>query len=247
MSESLARGRAGAAKLSLDGVVSIGKNSATPPLQSTEKGPRPALTGRSRPGGRARGAGVRASRARLPACLESLIAQSLQPMTLDTMQGMKSLILTIIIALGTTVASAQSDNTPLMTPADYKHFLDTVEHTLPGVESALRTIDPAKTSASYATGTQIVRFRDLTLKQIGWALEVVAKERAKHTVSGEFALQGFLRGVFDNLDTIGQFELPVGVNTTSTDKYAPVLSSIVIRISNDLARRIELLEKGTCS
>jgi hypothetical protein len=159
---------------------------------------------------------------------------------------MKPLVFALFIFLGSTVAPAQSRNTQLMTPAEYKDFIDTVELELPGLESALKSVDPAKTSASYAAGTQIVQFRDLSLKQIGWAREYVVQERAQHTVSGEFALEGFIRGIFDNLDTIGQLESAVGVSPAIVDKYAPELSPLMIRISNDLTRRIELLEKGKC-
>ena len=161
-------------------------------------------------------------------------------------EGMKPLVFSLVVLLGSTLALAQSHNTQLMTPPEYKTFLDSVELELPGLESVLTSIDPAKTNASYAAGTRIVQFRNLSLKQIGWAREYVVQERAKHTVSGEFALEGFIRGIFDNLDTLGQLESAVGVRTAIVDKYAPELSPLMIRISNDLARRIELLEKGTC-
>jgi hypothetical protein len=158
---------------------------------------------------------------------------------------MKRLFLGLVAVL-CSIAQAQNHETKLMNPAEYKGFLDAVEMELPRVESALKTVDPARTNVSYTTGTQIVQFRDLCLKQIGWTLEYAAKERAKHTVSGEFALEGFLRGVFDNLDAIGQFAQPAGLSTADIDKQAPVVSSMLIRISNDLVQRIELLEKGTC-
>ena len=87
---------------------------------------------------------------------------------------MKPLAFVLVVVL-CTIAPAQSHSTQLMTPPEYKDFLDKVATELPGVESALKRVDPAKTNASYAAGAQIVQFRDLGLEQIGLAQKYTAK------------------------------------------------------------------------
>jgi len=133
-----------------------------------------------------------------------------------------------------------------MTMVEYRNFLDKVERQLPGWEAGLKRIDPAKTSASYAAGKQIVEFRDLALKEVGWVRENVAKERVKHTVSGELALKGFLQGVYDTMDSVVTTEIAAGITASNLESYAPDISPLVIRIANDVTARVELLEKGTC-
>jgi hypothetical protein len=133
-----------------------------------------------------------------------------------------------------------------MTMAEYKSFLDKVERQLPVWEAGLKRIDPAKTNASYAVGKQIVQFRDLALKEVGWVREYVAKERVKHTVSGELALKDFLQGVYDTMDSVVTTEIAAGITASNLESYSPEISPLVIRIGNDVTARVQLLEKGAC-
>lgn len=107
-------------------------------------------------------------------------------------------------------------------------------------------VDPAKSNVSYAVGKQIEQWRDLSLKEAAWVHQYVGKERAKHTVSGELALRGFLEGVFNTMDNIVQTEIAAGITLSDLEKYAPEISPFIIRIANDATARVELLEKGTC-
>jgi len=133
-----------------------------------------------------------------------------------------------------------------MTPAEYKEFLDKVDAELPKWETALQKIDPAKSDVSYAVGKQIEQWRDLALKEVTWARQYVAKERVKHTVSGELSLKGFLEGVFSVMDNVAQTEVAAGVKLSELEKFATEQGSLNIRIGNDVIARVELLEKGTC-
>ena len=162
------------------------------------------------------------------------------------MQGMKALTIVMLTLLLCSVAPAQSHDTRLMTTAEYKDFLDKVEVGLPKWEAALKRVDPAKTDVSYASGKQIEQWRDLGLKEVEWVRQHLAKERAKHTVSGELALRGFLEGVFNLMDSVVQTEVAAGITLSDLEKYAPEISSLVIRIANDVTARVELLEKATC-
>lgn len=143
-------------------------------------------------------------------------------------------------------SQAQNRDTRLMTTAEYKSFLDSVERKLPGWEEGLRKIDPAKTNASYAAGERIVQFRDLALKELGWVREYVAKQRTKHTVSGELALERFLRGAYDEMDSVVTTEIAYGITASNLESYVPEISPLMIRVANDVTARVELLEKGTC-
>ena len=134
----------------------------------------------------------------------------------------------------------------MLTEAEYKKLLDRVEIALPVWETALKKVDPSKTNASYAAGKQIVENRDTGLTQIAYVRQWIAKQRTKHTVSGELALDGFLRGVFDAMDSVVVTEIAFGVTASDLEKYAPQLSPLLIQIANDVAARVELLEKGTC-
>jgi hypothetical protein len=157
--------------------------------------------------------------------------------------GMKNLALFTLLCA---VSQAQSRDTRLMTPAEYKEVLHEVELGLPKWEAALKRVDPAKTNVSYAFGKRIEGWRGLGLKEVAWVSQSTNKERAKHTVSGELALQDFLRGVYDMMDNVVQTEDEAGIVISDLEKYAPEVSSLAIRIGNDVTARVELLEKATC-
>jgi hypothetical protein len=144
------------------------------------------------------------------------------------------------------VPPIHAEDKRLMSEAEYKKFLDKIEVGLPAWEVALKKIDPANSSVAYAVGKQIVENRDLGLMQVGYVRQWVAKERTKHTVSGELGLDGFLRGVFDAMDSVVVTEIAAGVTVSNLEKYAPELSPLMIQIANDVTARVELLEKGTC-
>ncbi len=159
---------------------------------------------------------------------------------------MKRLMLLLLAVLLAFCAApwAHGGDTRLMTESEYKGFLDKVEIELPKWEAALKKIDPAKTNASYAVGKQIDQSRDLALKEAAWVRQYVAKERVRHTVSGELALRGFLESLFNQMDTVVVTEIMFGITASNLENYAPQISSLVIRIANDVTARVELLEKG---
>ena len=134
----------------------------------------------------------------------------------------------------------------LMSGLEYKSVLDKVDVELPRWELSLRRVDPAKTTASYEVGKQIVGYRDIGLMQIGYVRQYVARERSRHTVSGELALEGFLRGVFDAMESMVATETITGVTASDVEKYAPEIAPLSAQIGNDVAARVELLEKATC-
>jgi len=157
---------------------------------------------------------------------------------------MKTLaLLTLLCAV---LAQAQSHDTRLMTPAQYKEFLDKVDAELPKWETALQKIDSTKSDVSYAVGKQIEQWRDLALTEVSWSRRHVAKEHVKHTVSGELKLQGSLEGAFTAMDSLAQAEVAAGLTLPDLDKYASEQGSLIDRIRNDVMARVELLEKRTC-
>jgi hypothetical protein len=76
--------------------------------------------------------------------------------------------------------------------------------------------------------------------------QYIAKERARHSVSGELALEGFLRGVFDAMESMVATEAIAGVTASDVEKYAPDIAPLQAQIENDVTARVELLEKGAC-
>jgi|HubBroStandDraft_6_1064221.scaffolds.fasta_scaffold180780_2 hypothetical protein len=82
--------------------------------------------------------------------------------------------------------------------------------------------------------------------EVGYVREWVPKERSKHTVSGELALEGFLRGVFDSMDLVVSIEIAAGITASNLEEYAEGTGTLIRRIGNDLTARVELLEKGAC-
>jgi hypothetical protein len=138
--------------------------------------------------------------------------------------------LTFFLVTLCTVAQAQSRDTGLMTPAEYKSFLNKVEVDLPEWESGLKRVDPAKTEASYAAGKDIIEYRDLALMQVEYVRQSVMKERVRHSISGELALERFLSGVFDQMESVVMTELDAGVTASHLEKYAPEISPLMIQI-----------------
>jgi hypothetical protein len=105
-----------------------------------------------------------------------------------------------------------------MSTVEYRTVLDKINAELPRWELSLRSVDPAKTTASYAVGKQIVGYRDIGLMPTGYVRQYVAKERARHSVSGELALEGFLRGVFDAMESMVATETIAGVTASDVEK-----------------------------
>jgi hypothetical protein len=161
--------------------------------------------------------------------------------------GMKWQALALITLLClSSIAQTQGHDARLMSALEYKGVLDKIDAELPKWELSLKSVDPAKTAASYAVGKEIVGYRDIGLMQTGYVRQYVAKEHARHTVSGELALEGFLRGVFDAMESMVATETIAGVTASNVEKYAPEIAPLQARIGNDVTARVELLEKATC-
>jgi hypothetical protein len=161
------------------------------------------------------------------------------------MKSVHILLLVFLFGLGAATRAYGSDNR-LMTDAEYKSFLNEVDSKLPTWEAALKKIDPAKSEASYDVGEKVVQARDLALMQVGYARQFVVKQRAKRTVSGELALQTFLHGIFDSMQSVVMMEISAGLTLSTLETLAPQIGRIDGLISNDVIARVELLEKGTC-
>jgi len=162
------------------------------------------------------------------------------------MKSAHILLLVFLSGLGAATKGYATD-TRLMTDAEYKTFLSDVDSKLPVWEAALKKVDPAKSDASYAVGEKVVQFRDLAPMQIQNARQFVAKQRIRRTVSGELALESFLRGIFDSTDSMMITEVSAGVTLSAElDAFAPQISKLEVLISNDVIARVELLEKGAC-
>jgi hypothetical protein len=94
---------------------------------------------------------------------------------------------------------------------------------------------------------QVVQFRDLGLMQVENARRYVFKQHMKRTVSGELALQSFLQGIFDAMESMMITEVSAGVTISAElDAFAPQISKIEIPLADDVIARVELLEKGSC-
>jgi hypothetical protein len=155
-------------------------------------------------------------------------------------------VLPLLVLSVISVMPALAADNHLMSDADYKSFLTEVEAKLPAWEAALKRIDPAKTSASYTVGKEIVYYRNLAMREIDYVRQSLAKQRAKHTVSGELSLDGFLRGVYDAMSSVVAMEVAGGVTASNLDSYFAEIGGLNMRIGNDVQARVELLEKGTC-
>jgi hypothetical protein len=161
-------------------------------------------------------------------------------------QAIASLVVGLFLCALSITTPAIAADTRLMTDAEYKKLLDEVDNKLPQWEAALKSIDPAKSHASYAVGRDIVDYRDIGLTQVAYTRQSVGKQRAKRTVSGELALQGFLRGIYDAMSSVVEIEVASGLTLSTLEKFAPDLSKLTIPLANDVTARVELLEKGTC-
>jgi hypothetical protein len=156
-------------------------------------------------------------------------------------------ILTLVLICGLGATQADATDGRLMTDAEYKSLLGEVDSKLPVWEAALKKIDPAKSTVSYSVGEEIVKYRDVGLMEIGYARQFAAKQRVKRSVSGELALEGFLRGIHDSLDSMIVTDISAGVSISSAlDAFAPQIRDLEMSLANDVTARIELLEKGTC-
>ena len=134
-----------------------------------------------------------------------------------------------------------------MTDADYKAYLLQVETELPKWETQLKNINLEKVpQISYSRGKSIADQRDVGLMEIGNIRSFLAMQRSKRTVYGELALKDFIGSLYDTGEEIVWEEDFSGLTLTSLEKYAPELSSLELRISNDVMERVRLLEKGNC-
>jgi hypothetical protein len=162
------------------------------------------------------------------------------------MKSAHILLLVFLCGLGAATHAYATDGR-LMTDPEYKRFLIEVDGKLPVWEAALKKVNPAKSDASYAVGEKVVQFRDLGLMQVEYARQYVFKQHMKRTVSGELALESFLRGIFDMMDSMMITEVSAGVTISADlDAFAPQISKLEVSLANDVTARVELLEKGTC-
>jgi hypothetical protein len=156
-------------------------------------------------------------------------------------------ILTLVLICGLGATQADAADGRLMTDAEYKSLLGEVDSKLPVWEAALKKIDPAKSTVSYSVGEEIVKYRDVGLMEIGYARQFAAKQHVKRSVSGELALERFLRGIHDSLDSMIVTDISAGVSISSAlDAFTPQIRDLEMSLANDVTARIELLEKGTC-
>jgi hypothetical protein len=163
------------------------------------------------------------------------------------MRNMKNLpVMTLLLCIFLFHSRCWAEDSRLMNEPDYRAFLAQVEAKLPVWEAALKRIDPAKTTASYVVGKQIVQYRDLALMEVGYVRQWIPKQRLQHTVSGELALEGFLRSIFDAMDSVVSTESIAGITASNLEDFAAESGDLIKRIANDVTARVELLEKETC-
>jgi hypothetical protein len=157
---------------------------------------------------------------------------------------MKSrLLLIVFFCAYCAIGRAQTKDARLMSEAEYKSFLLTVETKLPEWQAAFKTIDPAKTNLSYAVGEKVVQYRDIGLMQIERAAKQIEQERVKRSIARELWLHGSLQAIFDSIEAMVVYDPSVDL---PVEKYAPEINGFIGRIANDSHARVELLEKGTC-
>ncbi len=163
---------------------------------------------------------------------------------------MNRTLATISILLFSVLAAGGQTKPPdkrLMTETDYKAFLLQVDTLLPKMETEFKNIDLEKfPQLSYSRGKSMADQQTLGLMEVGYSRDFVARQRKKHTVSGELALKGFL----DSLSSVGEEMLWEedwnGITVTRLQKYGPELSALLMQISNDVNGRVDLLESGSC-
>ena len=155
--------------------------------------------------------------------------------------------LLVLLCASRVVSQSQVNDKRLMTDADYKTFLLQVEAELPKWEMALKNIDP-ETDARipYALGKSIVENRNIGLMDIDRIHTKVAKLRVKRTVSDELSLSLSLQSIFDSIEDEVNIEAIANLTNSDIEKFAPELTTLRLRILNDVVARVALLEKGTC-
>jgi len=155
--------------------------------------------------------------------------------------------LVVLLCASRVVSQSQVNDKRLMTDADYKTFLLQVEAELPKWETALKNIEPEKDSQiSYALGKMIVENRDIGLMDIGNIRTRVAKLRVKRTVSDELVLSLSLQTLSDSIEEEVGVEAVANMTLSDLEKFAPELTTLRLRIVNDVIARVALLEKSTC-
>jgi hypothetical protein len=153
------------------------------------------------------------------------------------------ILLSPLLLVVCSVVRLDASDARLMTDTEYKTFLVELEAELPQWEQALKGVDPAKTSTSYAVGKRTVQYRDIGLMAIEGVSNLSKQERSRRSVTREFLLRGSLEGVMNAMEAVLISDPSVAVPLES---YAPELSRLNLKLANDLLARVELLERGTC-
>ncbi|MGA2832842.1 MAG: hypothetical protein ABSE55_07195 [Terracidiphilus sp.] len=133
-----------------------------------------------------------------------------------------------------------------LTPVEYKSLLDRIETDMAVWDASARKIDPAKTNASYALGTQIAQNRDVVLLEIRNIRSFIAMQRQKHTVSGELAISGFLQSITGTMEDEVMLEIASQMSITDFEHFASEQFSLEAELGMDLQARVKMLEEGTC-
>jgi hypothetical protein len=74
----------------------------------------------------------------------------------------------------------------------------------------------------------------------------VAKLRVKRTVSDELVLSLSLQTLSDSIEEEVGVEAVANMTLSDLEKFAPELTTLRLRIGNDVIARVALLEKSTC-
>lgn len=158
-----------------------------------------------------------------------------------------SATLVVLLCASRVVSQSQVSDNRMMTDADYKTFLLQVEAEIPKWETALKNIDPETDSRiPYALGKSIVENRNIGLMNIGDIRTRVAKLRVKRTVSDELGLSLPLQSLSDSIEDEVNIEAIANLTLSDLEKFAPELTTLRLRIGNDVIARVALLERGTC-
>ena len=158
-----------------------------------------------------------------------------------------AVVVLFMLCVSSAVSQTQSADPRLMSDADYKTLLSQVETALPKWKTALKNIDPEKSSqVSYAVGKLIIQSRDTGLTEIEYIPSFAASQRQKRTVYGELAISRFLESLYDSVEEEVAAEAVGNVTLSHLENYAPELSTFQMRLYADAMARAQLLEKGTC-
>ena len=150
--------------------------------------------------------------------------------------------LVVLLCASPVVSQSQVSDKRLMTDADYKTFLLQVEAELPKWEMALKNIDPETDARiSYGLGKSIVENRNIGLMDIDRIHTKVAKLRVKRTVSDELSLSLSLQSLSDSFEDEANIEAIANLTLSDLDKFAPELTTLRLRIGNDVIARVALL------